>query len=100
MSFVRKTLENGWSRNILLNFMDTDLYERHKKAITNFKVSLPVPQSDLAQEMTKDPYKFDFLTITEGYREKELKDVLEVNIRNSFWYLEWGLPIWGESIGL
>ena len=82
MFFVRKTIENSWSRNVLLNCMSTDLYERQGKAITNFKVSLPVPQSDLAQEMTKDPYKFDFLTMTEGYREKELKDALEVNIRN------------------
>ena len=51
MFFVKKTLENGWSRNILLNFMDTDLYERQGKAISNFKTSLPAPQSDLAQEM-------------------------------------------------
>lgn len=58
MFFVQKTLENSWSRNILLNFMDTDLYERQGKAITNFKVSLPALQSDLAQEMTKEPYKF------------------------------------------
>lgn len=58
MFFVQKTLENCWSRNILLNFMDTDLYERQGKAITNFKVSLPALQSDLAQEMTKEPYKF------------------------------------------
>jgi len=49
MFFVQKTLENCWSRNILLNFMDTDLYERQGKAITNFKVSLPALQSDLAQ---------------------------------------------------
>lgn len=58
MFFVQKTLENSWSRNVLLNFMDTDLYERQGKAITNFKVSLPALQSDLAQEMTKEPYKF------------------------------------------
>lgn len=69
MFFVQKTLENGWSRNVLLNFMDTNLYERQGKAISNFKASLPSPQSDLAQEMTKDPYQFDFLMMTEGYRE-------------------------------
>ncbi len=50
--------------------MDTDLYERQGKAISNFKTSLPAPQSDLAQEMTKDPYKFDFLAMTEGHRKR------------------------------
>ena len=100
MFFVQKTLENGWSRNVLLNFMDTDLYERQGKAITNFKVSLPVPQSDLAQEMTKDPYKFDFLTLTEGYREKELKDALEVNIRNFILELGTGFAYMGREYSI
>ena len=48
MFFVRKTIENGWSGNMLLNILDTDLYERLEKAITNFKLALPAPQSDLA----------------------------------------------------
>ena len=53
--FIRKTIENNWSRTLLMNFLDTDLYERQGKAISNFKYSLPEPQSDLAQELTKDP---------------------------------------------
>ena len=69
MFFVQKTLENGWSRNVLLDFMDTNLYERQGKAISNFKASLPSPLSELAQEMTKDPYQFDFLIMTERCRE-------------------------------
>ena len=72
--FVNKTIENNWSRSVLLNFIDTDLYERQGNAITNFKETLPATESDLAQEMTKDPYNFDFLSITEKYNEKELKD--------------------------
>ena len=63
--FVKKTLENDWSRAVLLNFIDTNLYERQGKAVTNFRLTLPDTQSDLAQEMTKDPYNFDFLTMTE-----------------------------------
>ena len=85
--FVRKTIENNWSRAMLMNFIDTNLYERQGKAISNFDKTLPSPQSDLAQEMTKDPYNFDFLTITEGFYEKELKDALMDNIQR---FLELG----------
>ena len=61
---------------MLLNFLDTDLYERQGKAVTNFALTLPKDQSDLAQTMTKDPYNFDFLTLREQYNEKELKKAL------------------------
>lgn len=78
--YVEKTIENNWSRAVLLNWLSTDLYERQGKAITNFNTRLPEPQGDLAQEITKDPYNFDFLSMREGYDEKELKDALENNI--------------------
>jgi len=78
--YVRQTMQNGWSRAVLLNFMDTDLYDRQGKAITNFNQTLPAIQSDLAQEVTKDPYQFEFLSISNKYREKELKDALMQNI--------------------
>ena len=55
--FVRKTWENNWGRDTLLNWLDTDLYERDGKAITNFQSTLPAVQSDLAQQITKDPYQ-------------------------------------------
>ena len=79
--FVEQVIQNNWSRAVLLNFLDTDLYERQGKAITNFKATLPAVQSDLAQEITKDPYKFDFITLTQSYNEKELKDALMDNIQ-------------------
>ncbi|MBQ9254464.1 MAG: DUF1016 family protein [Bacteroidales bacterium] len=80
--FVQKAIENNWSRSVLLNFLDTNLYERQGKAITNFKTTLPIPEGELAQQLTKDPYNFDFLTLTEGFKEKELKDALMNNLSN------------------
>lgn len=79
--FVNQVIQNNWSRAVLLNFLDIDLYERQGKAITNFNLTLPAMQSDLAQEITKDPYKFDFITLTQSYNEKELKDALMDNIQ-------------------
>lgn len=80
--YVRKTLENNWSRNVLLNFLDTGLYERQGKAVSNFKSTLPEVNGDLAQQLIKDPYCFDFARLTERYNEKELKDALIKNIEN------------------
>ena len=74
--YIDKIIENNWSRAVLLNFLDTDLFERQGKAITNFKYTLPEDTGDLAQEITKDPYNFDFVAIRQGYNEKELKDAL------------------------
>ncbi len=78
--FVRKTIENGWSRSMLLNFIDTNLYEREGKAVTNFSATLPEPMSDLAKEITRDPYNFAFAGITGRYNEKLLKSALLRNI--------------------
>jgi predicted nuclease of restriction endonuclease-like (RecB) superfamily len=79
--FVKEVIRNCWSRAVLLNFLDTDLYERAGKAITNFSMTLPPDKSELAQEITKDPYKFDFISLTRNYNEKELKDALMDNIQ-------------------
>lgn len=88
--YVKKTIENNWSRAVLLNFLDTDLFERQGKAITNFQQTLPATESDLAQAITKDPYNFDFLTLRERYDEKELKDALMDNITKFYLSLETG----------
>ena len=79
--YVKKTIENNWSRAVLLNFLDTDLYERQGKAISNFQGVLPASEGELAQQITRDPYNFDFLTLREDYDEKELKDALMDNIQ-------------------
>ncbi|WP_455592460.1 PDDEXK nuclease domain-containing protein [Bacteroides sp.] len=78
--YVQKTIEQGWSRNVLTNYMSARLYETEGKSISNFKNTLPAAQSDLAQQTLKDPYNFDFLTLREGYLERELEDALTDNI--------------------
>ena len=98
--YARKTVENNWSRAVLQNFLDTDLYERQGKAVSNFSTTLPTPQGDLAQEITKDPYNFDFLTIRERYDERELKDALMDNIQKFLLELGTGFAPMGWSTGL
>ncbi|WP_294476367.1 YhcG family protein [uncultured Ruminococcus sp.] len=98
--YVNKVIENNWSRAVLLNFLDTDLYDRQGKAITNFQTTLPAVQSDLAQAITKDPYNFDFLTLTEKYNEKELKDALMDNITRFLLELGSGFSFVGREYRL
>ena len=95
--FVRQTVENGWSRDVLLNFISTDLYERQGKALTNFKRTLPDETSDLAQELTKDPYNFAFTSITGRYNERLLKDSLLNNITNFLIELGTGFAYVGKE---
>lgn len=71
--YVRKTIENNWSRNVLIHQIESRLYERDGRAITNFSSTLPAPQSDLAMQIVKDPYKFDFLSLSPEYTERELE---------------------------
>jgi predicted nuclease of restriction endonuclease-like (RecB) superfamily len=64
--YIRQTVQNGWSRNVLVHQIESGLYRRQGKAQTNFTVTLPAPQSDLAQQVLEDPYNFDFLMLAEG----------------------------------
>ncbi len=98
--FVQKTIENGWSRNMLLNFLSTDLYERQGKALSNFSVALPDATSDLAQEITKDPYNFAFTGITGRYNEYKLKDALLRNITDFLVELGTGFAYVGREYRL
>ncbi len=80
---VMKLVHKLWMKYVSFlgtYWLDIDLYERQGKAITNFNKQLPIAQGDLFNELTKDPYNFDFLIMTEGYNEKELKDALTDNI--------------------
>ncbi|MBP5591761.1 DUF1016 family protein [bacterium] len=98
--FVHKTLENNWSRSMLLNYLDTDLYERYGKSVSNFSQVLSIPQGELAQQITKDPYQFDFLTLSEKYEERELKDELIRNIEKFLLELGRGFAYMGREIRL
>ena len=98
--FVHKTIENGWSRSMLLNFIDTDLYERSGKAIHNFDTALPSMDSDLAQNLLKDPYNFDFLTLSEDYKEKDLQKALEQHLAHFLIELGSGFAFVGRQVRL
>ena len=98
--FVHKVIDNHWSRTILLNFLDTDLYERQGKAVSNFSKNLSFSQGELAQQLTKDPYNFDFITVTERYEEKELKDALIHNIEKFLLELGRGFAYMGREFRL
>ena len=100
MFFIRKTLENNWGGGVLLNFLDTDLYEAQGKAQTNFNLTLPQPQSDLAQQMLKSPYNFEFLQMEEQYSEKKLKDELVKNIISVLLELGRGFSFVGKEYHL
>jgi len=95
--YVRKVIEEGWSRDMLLNFISTDLYSREGKAQSNFKTTLPSENSDLAQELTKDPYNFAFAGITGKYNEKRLKDALLNNLTNFLLELGTGFAYIGKT---
>ncbi len=98
--YMQKTIENNWSRSILMNMIDVNLYKTQGKAITNFATQLPKIQSDLAQEMTKDPYNFGFLSLTEPYREKEFEDALVDNITKFLLELGSGFAYVGRQVRL
>ena len=98
--YVKKTIEEGWSREVLLNFMSTDLYEREGKALTNFTRTLPEATSGLAQELTKDPYNFAFTGITQPYNERKLKDALLANVSQFLLELGTGFAYVGKEYRL
>jgi predicted nuclease of restriction endonuclease-like (RecB) superfamily len=74
--YARQATANGWSRSMLDHWIESDLYSRHGNAVTNFKQVLPPPQSDLANEIVRDPYNFDFLTLRTQVAERELENGL------------------------
>lgn len=98
--YARQTVENGWSRNVLIHQIESDLYGRQGKALTNFARTLPAPQSDLAQEIMKDPYTFDFLALGPDMSERELERGLLEHLRQLILELGKGFAFVGSPYHL
>ncbi len=95
--YIQQTTANGWSRNILAIQIETGLYRRQGGAITNFERTLPQPQSDLAQQLLKDPYNFDFLTLNREAQERDLERALVHHIRDFLLELGSGFSFVGSQ---
>jgi len=98
--YVQHTLLHGWSRPVLVHQIETGLYNRQGKAVTNFDITLPPPQSDLAKQTLKDPYVFDFLSLAEEARERELERGLVEHIRKFLIELGVGFAFVGRQFHL
>lgn len=95
--YAQQTVEHGWSRAVLVHQIESDLFGRQGKAVTNFPATLPPPQSDLAQQVLKDPYVFDFLTLSADARERELERGLLAHLRRFLLELGAGFAFVGEQ---
>ncbi len=98
--YARKTLEHGWSRAVLTAQIQTRAHGRQGKALTNFQQTLLPPQSDLAQQALKDPYTFDFLTLSADARERELEQGLVEHIQKFLLELGVGFAFVGRQVHL
>ncbi len=98
--YARETIENGWSRNILALQIQSNLYRRQGKAITNFEQTLPLPQSELAQNLLKDPYNFDFLGLGKKALERDVENALTAHLQKFFVELGKGFSFVGSQYHL
>jgi predicted nuclease of restriction endonuclease-like (RecB) superfamily len=98
--YVAACAEHGWSRNVLALQIDSRLHERQGRAPTNFAATLPTPQSDLAQQMTKDPYVFEFLSLSADARERDLERGLLAHLRDFLLELGVGFAFVGTQVHL
>lgn len=96
--YAKMAVEHGWSRAVLVHQIESGLYERQGKALTNFKRTLPPPQSDLAQETIKDPYTFDFLTLGPKARERDLEQGLLDHLQRFLIELGVGFAFVGRQV--
>jgi predicted nuclease of restriction endonuclease-like (RecB) superfamily len=95
-----QVIENGWTRNVLVHQIESGVYRRQGRAVTNFRRTLPSPQSELAQQVLKDPYNFDFLTLGTDVLERDLERGLIEHLRNLFLELGKGFAFVGSQYRL
>ncbi len=95
--YAQQTIEHGWSRAVLVHQIESDLYERQGKALTNFEQALPAPQSDLARELVKDPYNLEFLGIADEVSERELERSLLDHLKDFLLELGKGFAFVGSQ---
>jgi predicted nuclease of restriction endonuclease-like (RecB) superfamily len=98
--YIRQTIQNGWSRNVLVHQIESGLFLRTGTAVTNFAATLPAPQSDLARETVKDPYIFDFLGLSSEVSERELHQSLLERLRDFLIELGIGFAFIGSEYHL
>lgn len=98
--YMQKAQQYGWSRNVLVHHIESNLIGREGKALTNFTSTLPNPLSDLAHETFKDPYKFDFLNLGQEHSERELETALTQHISQFLLELGAGFAYVGRQVHL
>lgn len=95
--YAHQTIENGWSRNVLVHQIESRLFERQGGAFTNFQRTLPEEQSDLAQQLIKDPYSFDFLSLAPKARERAVEKGLIQQVQSLILELGKGFAFVGSQ---
>jgi predicted nuclease of restriction endonuclease-like (RecB) superfamily len=98
--YIRQAVESGWTRNVLVHQIESGLHQRQGQAVTNFQRTLPAPQSELAQELLKDPYNFDFLTLGPEMLERDLERGLIDHLRDFILELGKGFAFVGNQYHL
>lgn len=96
--YVAKDIEHNWSRNVMVMQIESRLLERGGKAVTNFPATLPAPQSGLAHESIKDPYRFDFLGLTDEAQEREIEGALVRHVTEFLLELGAGFAFVGRQV--
>ena len=98
--YAAQAVENGWSRSVLALQIESALHTRQGRAVTNFKATLPEPQSDLAQQITRDPYLFDFLNLRDSANERAVEDALMAYVEKFLLELGVGFALVGRQVHL